>query len=84
MKTRIMLLVMVSGLLSANVEAATETADLPATGVRVESRETSSNSIYAGASPSDLALGPGKGTRLTVLQPAHSQGLKESKQPEQP
>ena len=83
MKTRIMLLVIVSGLLSAILEAATDTGDLPATVVGVGSRLTPSNSIYAGGSPSDLALQPGKGARLTVLQPAHSRGLKESKQREQ-
>ena len=83
MKTRIMLLVIVSGLLSAKLEAATDTGDLPATVVGVGSRLTPSNSIYAGGSPSALALQPGKGARLTVLQPAHSRGLKESKQREQ-
>jgi hypothetical protein len=56
MKTRIMLLAIVYGLLSANNDPATKTGDLAATVVRVESRETPSHSIYAGGSPSDLAL----------------------------
>jgi hypothetical protein len=84
MKTRIMLSVVVSGVLSADMYAATGTRDLPATVVSVERRETLSNFIDSGVSPSDLARQPGKGTRLIVLRPAHSQGLKESEKREQP
>jgi len=56
MKTRIMLMGIVSGLLSANTQAATKTGDLPARVVRVGSRETPSHSIHAGGSPAHLAL----------------------------
>ena len=45
-----------SGLLSANTDPATKTGNVPATLVRVESRETPSHSNYAGGSPSHLAL----------------------------
>jgi hypothetical protein len=56
MKTRIMLLGIVSGRLSANAQAATKTGDLPATVVRAGNREIPSHSIHAGGSPPHLAL----------------------------
>jgi curli biogenesis system outer membrane secretion channel CsgG len=49
MKTRIMLLGIVSGRLSANAQAATKTGDLPATVVRAGNREIPSHSIHAAA-----------------------------------
>lgn len=56
MKTSFMLFVLVSGVLSGSVHAATKTEDLPAIVVSVETHQPQSNSNYAGSF--DLPLQP--------------------------
>jgi hypothetical protein len=54
MRTSFMLIVLLSGVLSANMNAAMKTGELPATVVSVESHGTQSDSNYAGTNPSDF------------------------------
>jgi hypothetical protein len=56
MKTSFMLFVLVSGVLSGSVHAATKTEDLPAIVVSVETHQPQSNTNYAGSF--DLPLQP--------------------------
>ena len=56
MKTSVMLFVLVSGVLSASMHAATKTEDQPAIVVSVETHGPQSNSNYVG--PFDLPLQP--------------------------
>jgi hypothetical protein len=55
MKKNLMLFLLAPGVLSATVQAATQSGYQPATVVSVESRETPSN-YYAGSNPSDAPL----------------------------
>jgi hypothetical protein len=56
MKTKLMLLVLVSGVLLESMHAATKTVGQTATVISVESRESQSNSNYAGTNWSESPL----------------------------